>query len=51
MIGADTLASVCRDLETNLRQQNYQNLDSQINQILDEYIIVKSELEREKYKN
>jgi CheY-like chemotaxis protein len=51
MIGADNLASLCRDLETNLRQQNYQNLDSQINQILDEYIIVKSELEREKYKN
>lgn len=51
MIGADNLASLCRDLETNLRQQNYQDLDSQINQIFDEYSIVKSELEREKYKN
>jgi HPt (histidine-containing phosphotransfer) domain-containing protein len=49
VIGAEDLASLCRDLETNLRNQKYEDLDVKINKITDEYANVKSELEHEKY--
>jgi PAS domain S-box-containing protein len=51
MVGADDLSSLCRDLEANLRHQNYQNLEPQTHTILEEYAIVKSELEQEKHKS
>jgi PAS domain S-box-containing protein len=50
MVGADNLSVLCRDLETNLRHQNYQDLESKIDKILEEYSVVKSDLEREKHK-
>ena len=49
VIGAEYLATLCRELETNLRNQAYEDLDIKINKITDEYANVKSELEHEKY--
>jgi PAS domain S-box-containing protein len=49
VIGAEDLATLCRELETNLRNQAYEDLDIKINKITDEYANVKSELEHEKY--
>ena len=49
VIGAENLATLCRELETNLRNQKYDGLDFKINEITDEYANVKSELEHEKY--
>jgi PAS domain S-box-containing protein len=49
VIGAEGLAFLCRELETNLRNQKYDELDIKINKITDEYANVKSELEHEKY--
>ncbi len=49
VIGAEDLATLCRELETNLRNQKYEDLDIKINKITDEYANVKSELEHEKY--
>ena len=49
VIGAKDLATLCRELETNLRNHKYEELDIKINKITDEYTNVKSELEHEKY--
>lgn len=49
VIGADNLAPLCNELETNLRNQKYEDLDIKINKITDEYANVKSELEHKKY--
>ncbi len=49
VIGAEDLATLCRELETNLRHQKYEDLDINISTITDEYTNVKSELEHEKY--
>ncbi len=49
VIGSEYLATLCRELETNLRHQEYEDLDIKINKITDEYANVKSELEHEKY--
>ncbi|MCA6502663.1 MAG: Hpt domain-containing protein [Pseudanabaena sp. M135S2SP2A07QC] len=49
VIGSEYLATLCRELETNLRNQEYEDLDIKINKITDEYANVKSELEHEKY--
>jgi CheY-like chemotaxis protein len=49
VIGADDLSNLCRGLETNLRNQNYEDLDIKISKIADEYSSVQSELERQKY--
>ena len=49
VIGAEDLSTLCRELETNLRNQKYEDLDIKINKITDEYANVKSELEHEKY--
>jgi HPt (histidine-containing phosphotransfer) domain-containing protein len=49
IIGAEDLSDLCRDLEINLRNQKYEDLDTKINKITDEYTHVKSELEQEKY--
>jgi HPt (histidine-containing phosphotransfer) domain-containing protein len=49
VIGAEDLAALCRELETNLRNQTYEDLDIKINKITDEYANVKSELQYEKY--
>jgi PAS domain S-box-containing protein len=49
VIGAEDLSTLCRELETNLRNQTYEDLDIKINKITDEYANVKSELEHEKY--
>jgi CheY-like chemotaxis protein len=49
LVGADELSSLCRELETNLRQKNYENLDIKISKITDEYTNVKSDLEHQKY--
>jgi PAS domain S-box-containing protein len=49
VIGAEYLATLCRELETKLRNQAYEDLDIKINKIADEYANVKSELEHEKY--
>jgi PAS domain S-box-containing protein len=49
VIGAEDLATLCRGLETNLRNQKYEDLDININKITDEYTNIKSELEHEKY--
>jgi len=49
VIGAEDLATLCRELETNLRNQKYEDLDIKINKITDEYANVKSALEHEKY--
>ncbi len=48
VIGADDLASLCRELETNLRNKNYEDLDIAVNKIADEYTNVKFDLEQEK---
>ncbi|MDX2254728.1 MAG: PAS domain S-box protein [Pseudanabaenaceae cyanobacterium bins.39] len=48
VIGAEELSNFCRDLETNLRNQKYEDLDSKINKILSEYSNVTSDLHREK---
>ncbi|PZO39822.1 MAG: hypothetical protein DCF19_13085 [Pseudanabaena frigida] len=49
VIGAEDLSNLCRELETKLRNKNYEDLDIKINKIADEYACVKSELERERY--
>jgi CheY-like chemotaxis protein len=49
VIGADDLSNLCRDLETNLRNQNHEDLDIKLSKITDEYSSVQSELERQKY--
>jgi len=49
VIGAEDLAELCRELETSLRGNNYNDLDIKINAIANEYISVKSDLENEKY--
>jgi CheY-like chemotaxis protein len=49
VIGAEDLSTLCRELETNLRNQKYEELDVTINKITDEYANIKSELEYEKY--
>jgi len=49
VIGAEDLSNLCRDLETNLRNQNHEDLDIKISKIADEYSTVQSELEHEKY--
>ena len=49
VIGAEDLSSLCRDLETNLRNKNYDDLEARISKITNEYANVKSELEDEKY--
>ena len=49
VIGADDLSNLCRDLETNLRNQNYEDLDIKLSKITDEYSSVQSELEHQKY--
>jgi HPt (histidine-containing phosphotransfer) domain-containing protein len=49
VIGAEDLSTLCRDLETNLRNQNHEDLALKINKIADEYTNVRSELELEKY--
>lgn len=49
LIGAEDLSNLCRDLETNLRNQVYDDLDLKISKITDEYTHVKSELEDQKY--
>ncbi|HBC41325.1 MAG TPA: hypothetical protein DCZ88_05325 [Pseudanabaena sp.] len=49
MIGAENLSELCRDLEINLSNQNHEGLDIKISKIADEYAIVKTELEQEKY--
>ena len=49
VIGADDLSNLCRDLETNLRNQNYEDLDIKLSKIADEYSSVQSELEHQKY--
>jgi PAS domain S-box-containing protein len=49
VIGADDLSNLCRDLETNLRNQNHEDLDIKLSKIADEYSSVQSELERQKY--
>ncbi len=48
VIGAEDLSSLCRELETNLRNKNYEDLDIAVSKIADEYINVQSELEQEK---
>jgi CheY-like chemotaxis protein len=49
VIGAEDLSNLCRDLELNLRKQNYEDLEIKISKIADEYLTVQSELEHEKY--
>jgi len=49
VIGAEDLFNLCRDLETDLRNQNYEDLDIKVSKIADEYSSVQSELERQKY--
>ena len=49
VIGADDLSNLCRGLETNLRNQNHEDLDIKISKIADEYSSVQAELERQKY--
>ncbi|PZU99400.1 MAG: hypothetical protein DCE90_02500 [Pseudanabaena sp.] len=48
VIGAEELSTLCRDLETNLRNQKYDDLEARISKITSEYANVKSELEHEK---
>ncbi len=50
VIGAEDLSSLCRELETNLRNHVYEDLDIRISKVADEYMSVKSELEQEKYR-
>ncbi len=50
VIGADDLFNLCRGLETNLRNQNHEDLEAQISNIAEEYASVQSELEHQKYK-
>lgn len=49
VVGAEDLSNLCRELETDIRNKNYQDLELKINKIADEYVNVKSELEHEKY--
>ncbi|TYQ25618.1 PAS domain S-box protein [Pseudanabaena sp. UWO310] len=49
VIGAEDLAILCHELETNLRNSKYEGLDLKINKITDEFAHVKTELERQKY--
>ncbi|MBD2175544.1 PAS domain S-box protein [Pseudanabaena sp. FACHB-1998] len=49
VIGADDLASLCRELEAYLRNNHREDLDIKINKIADEYATVKTELEHQKY--
>lgn len=49
VIGSEDLSNLCRDLETNLRNDKIEDLDSKINKITEEYAHVKVELEREKH--
>lgn len=49
VIGAKDLSTLCRELETTLRNQTYEDLDITINKITDEFANIKSELEYEKY--
>ena len=49
VIGAEDLSALCRELETNLRNQKYEDLDNKISKITDEYTHVQSALEQEKY--
>ena len=48
VIGAEELSNLCRELETNLRNKKYKDLDIKISKVSDEYVNVKSELEHEK---
>ncbi|OIP74688.1 MAG: hypothetical protein AUK48_09250 [Oscillatoriales cyanobacterium CG2_30_44_21] len=48
VIGAEELSSLCSDLETNLRTQNYSDLEARISRITNEYANVKSELEHKR---
>ncbi len=48
VIGAEDLSSLCRELETNLRNKNHEDLDIAVSKIADEYTNVQSELEQEK---
>jgi CheY-like chemotaxis protein len=49
VVGAESLASVCREMEENLRNHKLDGLESKVAQITDEYSHVKYELERQKY--
>ncbi len=49
VIGAEDLSTLCRDLETNLRSRNYEDLDLKIDKIADEYTNVRSDLELERH--
>ena len=49
VIGAEDLSNLCRELETNLRNKNYEGLDIAVSKITDEYTNVQSELEQEKF--
>jgi CheY-like chemotaxis protein len=49
VIGAEDLSNLCRELEKDLRSNDYEGLEIKINKIADEYAQVKSDLEREKY--
>jgi len=49
VIGAEDLSTLCRELETNLRNNKLEDLEIKINKITDEYAQVRSELEHEKY--
>ena len=49
VVGAEDLSNLCRDLETDIRNKNHEDLELKISKIADEYANVKSELEHEKY--
>jgi PAS domain S-box-containing protein len=49
VIGAEDLSTLCRELETNLRNNKLEDLEIKINKITDEYAQVRSELEHKKY--
>ena len=48
VIGAEDLSNLCRELETNLRNDKIEDLDSKINKITEEYAHVQVELASEK---
>ena len=50
VVGAETLSTLCRELEENLRNNRLEDLDNKVTQITDEYGHVKYELEHQKYK-
>jgi PAS domain S-box-containing protein len=49
IIGAEELSNLCRDLETNLRNQQYDDLESKVSKILNEYTSVRSDLNNERH--